>query len=135
MVETVERTVKRHFSRIVAATCVEGLSISTVWHATQSVKKCYFLFSPKIWYYIIMFECEESAYKHWITRPQIDYVITHPVKILEVESKRKDDRVMAFLGYVDEFREKKIEVLVSQRSRKAFHAMECRTEWLRYFDE
>lgn len=94
-----------------------------------------FLFSPKIWYYIIMFECEESAYKHWITRPQIDYVITHPVKILEVESKRKDDRVMAFLGYVDEFREKKIEVLVSQRSRKAFHAMECRTEWLRYFDE
>ena len=72
-----------------------------------------------------MFECEESAYKHWITRPQI----------LEVESKRKDDRVMAFLGYVDEFREKKIEVLVSQRSRKAFHAMECRTEWLRYFDE
>ena len=38
-----------------------------------------------------MFECEESAYKHWITRPQIDYVITHPVKILEVESKRKDD--------------------------------------------
>lgn len=54
-----------------------------------------------------MFECEESAYKHWITRPQIDYVITHPVKILEVESKRKDDRVMAFLGYVDEFREKK----------------------------
>lgn len=94
-----------------------------------------FLFSPKIWYYIIMFECDESAYKHWITRPQIDYVITHPVKILEVESKRKDDRVMAFLGYVDEFREKKIEVLVSQRSRKAFHAMECRTEWLRYFDE
>ena len=82
-----------------------------------------------------MFECEESAYKHWITRPQIDYVITHPVKILEVESKRKDDRVMAFLGYVDEFREKKIEVLVSQRSRKAFRAMECRTEWLRYFDE
>lgn len=44
-----------------------------------------------------MFECEESAYKHWITRPQ--------------------------------------EVLVSQRSRKAFHAMECRTKWLRYFDE
>lgn len=82
-----------------------------------------------------MFECEESAYKHWITRPQIDYVITHPVKILEVESKRKDDRVMAFLGYVDEFWEKKIEVLVSQRSRPAFHAMECRTGWLRYFDE
>lgn len=83
-----------------------------------------------------MFECEESAYKHWITRPQIDYVITHPGEDPRgrIQEERRSGHGF-FSGYVDEFREKKIEVLVSQRSRKAFHAMECRTEWLRYFDE
>ncbi|NMN02693.1 hypothetical protein [Bifidobacterium panos] len=82
-----------------------------------------------------MFDCEDSAYEHWFTRPQIDYVIGHPVAVFEVESRVKGDRAMAFLGYADEYRERRVEVLVSQRTRKAFHAMECRPEWLHYFDE
>lgn len=84
---------------------------------------------------MFMFECEESAYRHWITRPQIDYAMTHAVAVFEVPSRSKSDRVMAFLGYTDELHEHCIEVLVSQRTRRAFHAMDCRDEWLHYFEE
>lgn len=42
---------------------------------------------------------------------------------------------MAILGYVDEFRERRIELLVSQRTRKVFHAMDCREEWRPYFKD
>ena len=90
---------------------------------------------PKYGTMLHMFECEESAYKHWITRPQIDYAITHAAAMFEVPSKRQGDGVMAFLGYTDESREHPIEVLVSQRTRKAFHAMNCRDEWLHYYKE
>lgn len=93
------------------------------------------LYGPRIWYHINMFECEESAYKHWFTQAQIDYVIRHAVVMFEVESRRPGDRTMAFLGYVDESRERRVEVLVSQRTRKAFHAMDCRPDWQRFFDQ
>lgn len=82
-----------------------------------------------------MFECEESAFKHWFSQAQIDYVITHAVAVFEVESRKPGDRTMAFLGYVDESRERRVEVLVSQRTRKVFHAMDCRPEWQRFFDQ
>lgn len=94
-----------------------------------------YVYGPIMWYHIRMFECEESAYKHWFTQAQIDYVITHAAAIFEVESRKPGDRTMAFLGYVDESRERRVEVLVSQRTRKAFHAMDCRPEWLRFFDQ
>jgi hypothetical protein len=35
---------------------------------------------------------------------------------------------MAVLGYIDEFEERKVEILVSQRARRVFHAMDCRPE-------
>ena len=81
-----------------------------------------------------MIECETSAYKHWLTQAQIDYIFKHPVAMFEVKSRQPGDRVMAILGYPDEFKERPIELLVSQRSRKVFHAMDCRKEWLRKFD-
>ncbi len=84
---------------------------------------------------IIMIECEQSALKHWLTPAQIDYVFRHPVAVFEVESRTPGDRVMAILGYVDEFRERRIELLVSQRTRKVFHAMDCREEWQPYFKD
>ena len=70
-----------------------------------------------------------------LTPAQIDYVFRHPVAVFEVESRTPGDRVMAILGYVDEFRERRIELLVSQRTRKVFHAMDCREEWRSYFKD
>lgn len=96
MVETVENSKTAFFANHCSDMRRGGLYLNGMARNAIS-EEMPFLFSPEIWHYIIMFECEESAHKHWITRPQIDYVITHPVKILEVESKRKDDRVMAFL--------------------------------------
>ena len=55
-----------------------------------------------------------------LTPAQIDYVFRHPVAVFEVESRTPGDRVMAILGYVDEFRVRRIELLVSQRTRKVF---------------
>lgn len=84
---------------------------------------------------ISMIECEPSAFKHWLTQPQIDYIFRHPVAVFEVQSRHAGDRVMAILGYPDEFRERPVELLVSQRTRKVFHAMDCRREWLYKFDD
>lgn len=88
-----------------------------------------------MWYHIIMIEYEQSALKHWLTPAQIDYVFHHPDAVFEVESRTPGDRVVAILGYVDEFRERRIELLVSQRTRKVFHAMDCREEWQAYFKD
>ena len=81
-----------------------------------------------------MVECEHSAYRHRPARARIDHVFRHPAAVFEVESRRPGDRVMAVLGYVDEFKERKVELLVSQRTRKVFHAMDCRAEWLCKFE-
>lgn len=86
-------------------------------------------------YHIFMFEREGSACRCWIARPQIDCAMTHAVAVFEVPSRSERNRVMAFLGYTDESRKHPMEVLVSQRTRKAFHAMDCRAEWLHSFDE
>lgn len=83
-----------------------------------------------------MIDCEESAYKHWYTRAQIDYIVHNAIVVFEIESRVPGDRTMAFLGYPDESEEKRSEVFLSQRARAAFHAMECaRTEWQWYFDQ
>ncbi|WEV59065.1 hypothetical protein OZX67_00320 [Bifidobacterium sp. ESL0728] len=82
-----------------------------------------------------MIECEDSAYKHWLTQPQIDYVFRHPVAMFEVSSRNPGDRVMAMLGYPDESEERRVEILVSARTRKVFHAMDCRPEWISRFAE
>lgn len=55
--------------------------------------------------------------------------------VFEVQSRHAGDRVMAILGHPDEFRERPVELLVSQRTRKVFHAMGCRREWLYKFDD
>lgn len=82
-----------------------------------------------------MIECEPSAFKHWLTQPQIDCIFRHPVAVFEVQSRHAGDRVMAVLGHPDEFRERPVELLVSQRTRKVFHAMDCSREWLYKFDD
>ena len=83
-----------------------------------------------------MIECEESAYKHWYTRAQIDYIFRHSIERIPIASRVPGDRVVALLGYPDEFEEKRSEIFISMRSRKVFHAMECvRPQWQHYFDE
>lgn len=82
-----------------------------------------------------MIECEPSAFKHWLTQPQIDYIIPASGGRVRgaVETRRRQ-------GHGDprtpgEFRERPVELLVSQRTRKVFHAMDCRREWLYKFDD
>jgi hypothetical protein len=42
---------------------------------------------------------------------------------------------MAFLGYPDEYEEKRSDIFVSQRSKSVLHAMQCvREEWQEHFE-